>query len=95
MNALLAIWLSLHSCDAITTHLALSRGGIERNPFYTQSPITNDALMAGEAVAAGLLIKTFAPRHPKLAKTLALAGIGISGYAVMHNARTLQVQGSR
>jgi hypothetical protein len=92
MNALLAIWLSLHSCDAVTTHLALSRGGIERNPFNTQSPITNDALMAGEAVAAGVLMKKFAPRHPKMAKTLALVGIGISGYAAIHNLHTLQVQ---
>lgn len=92
MNALLVIWLAAHGCDATTTHLALSRGGVERNPFYTQSPIKNDLLMAGEAAALTIGIKTLGPAHPKLAKLILVAGIGLSGYAAVHNVQTLRIQ---
>jgi hypothetical protein len=90
MNALLALWLAAHSADATTTHLALSRGGIERNPFYTQSPWTNDAIMAGEAVGMTLLAKKLAPSHPRWTKAAVVGGIALSGYAAMHNVQTLR-----
>lgn len=89
MNTLLALWLATHAADATTTHLALQRGGIERNPLYTQSAWTNDAIMAGEAVAAGLAVKRFAPAHPRIVKIVAITGMAVSGYAAVHNMRTL------
>ncbi len=92
MNILLGIWLAAHSCDAITTHVALSRGGVERNPLMTQSAHVNDVIFASEAAATGALMKKYAPRHPKSATALALAGIALSSYAAIHNMHTIQVQ---
>lgn len=92
MNAILAIWLAAHSADAITTHISLNRGAVERNPMMTQSAGANDAIFASEAVAMGLVMKKFAPQHPKLAKTLAVAGIALSGYAAVHNIQTIHTQ---
>lgn len=90
MNTLLVIWLAAHGCDAATTHVALNRGGVERNPLYTQSAVTNDLLMAGEAIAIGIGIKKLGPHHPRIAKVLLVAGIGVSSYAAIHNLRTIQ-----
>lgn len=92
MNALLIIWLAAHGCDTTTTHLALSRGGVERNPFYTQSSIANDALMVSEAAALSYVTRRYGPNHPKLAKVILVAGIGLSGYAAVHNIQTLRIQ---
>ncbi len=92
MKALLIIWLAAHGCDTVTTHMALSRGGMERNPIYTQSPVVNDALMAGEGAALALVTRRYGPSHPKLAKVLLVGGIAVSGYAAAHNLHTLQVQ---
>lgn len=92
MNTLLIIWLAAHGADTTTTHLALSRGGIERNPFYTQSPIANDVLMTSEAAALTFVTRKYGPAHPKLAKVILVAGIGLSGYAAVHNIQTLRTQ---
>lgn len=90
MNTLLIIWLAAHGGDAITTHVALNRGGIERNPLYTQSAATNTLLMAGEAAAVTLAVKKLGPHHPKFTKAMLALGIGVSGYAAIHNLRTIQ-----
>ncbi len=93
MKALLAIWLAAHGCDTVTTHMALSRGGVERNPIYTQLPAVNDALMVSEGAVLALVTRKYGPSHPKLAKVLLMGGIAVSGYAAAHNLHTLQIQG--
>lgn len=92
MNTLLLLWLAAHSCDTVTTHIALGRGGIERNPFLTQSPWKNDTIMVSEAVVAGLVTRKLATKHRRIAAVIAVAGLSISSYAAVHNLHTLQVQ---
>ncbi len=90
MNTLLIIWLAAHGADTATTAIALNRGGVERNPLYTQSAMTNTLLMAGEAAAVTLAVKKLGPHYPKFAKAMLALGIGVSGYAAVHNLRTIQ-----
>ena len=92
MNTLLALWLIAHTGDAVTTHLSLSRGGIEKNPFYTQNVLANDALFAGQAAGVWWIMRRYHPRHPKLMKTITVIGLASSSLAVSHNMRTLHVQ---
>ncbi len=90
MNTLLIVWLAAHGCDTATTSIALARGGVERNPLYTQSATTTTLLMAGEAAAVTLAVKKLGPKHPTFAKAMLAIGIGVSGYAAVHNLRTIQ-----
>ena len=89
MNPLILTLAILHSGDAITTGTALSRGGVERNPVLPQSPSWNMALQASETAGELYLLKRLNQRHPKIAKGLAVAAIGVEGFAVIHNIRTL------
>lgn len=91
-STLLALWLGLQSGDAVTTHVALARGGHERNPLLTQHALVNDglfALGAGEMIYAVHRLK---PQHPRLAVVVLVGGIALEGWAVRHNLDTLNVQ---
>jgi hypothetical protein len=83
----LAIYLSLFTADAATTHRALGRPGV-REVFLTQSPLTNDALIAGQAI--GLYAATARIQRPALKWTVRLAIAGVHGSAAIYNARQLR-----
>lgn len=91
-RALLITLTVLHGCDVGTTAVALSRGGIERNPLLPQSIGWNVAIQSGEVAATAYGLHRLQRSHPKAAGWLLVAGVVLEGYAVAHNARTLSTQ---
>jgi len=76
--------------DAATTHYALSTGKFQEQ-ILSQSPWTDDAIIAGEATAMDLSILVVKRRHPKWALALLVVGVSIRGYAVAHNLHEIGV----
>lgn len=62
---LLAAWIGGCGADAASTHVALTRGAHEL--ILTQSPLGNDAIIAGQAVYGAWALERLYRRHPKLA----------------------------
>lgn len=69
---MLVLWLGGVGADAVSTHIALNRGG--REIILTQSPIVNDAIIGGQAVGIAWGLEKLYKDHPKWA-----VGIGIVG----------------
>lgn len=85
MNPILLTLALLHGVDVASTNVILRQGGVEKNPLMPQQPAWN--LTIGAAASAGNLwvIHKIEKHHPKLAKTIGLAAIGIEGAVVAHN----------
>ena len=79
----LAAWLVACGADATTTHLALRRGGHEL--FLTQSPVANDVILGGEALAGVLILTKASRKHPKLAKVVMSISLSAHGVAAVWN----------
>ena len=92
---LLGMWVSSFGCDGVTTHVALARGGVERNPLLTQNPIVNDAILGTEGVAGAYMLNRYFKNHPRIATAIAMIGISTEVYATAHNIRTLHEQNRR
>ena len=76
--------------DAATTHVALSRGATEW-VLPTQSPWMSTALIAGEAGGlSGALVWLDRRQHPKAARALAIAAIGIRAAVIANNLHQLR-----
>ena len=88
MGWVLAAWLTACGGDAVTTHVALTRGAYEKN--LTQSPVINDALIAGQAVGVTLLLKNLHKTHPKLATGIGIAATTWRFRAVHNNVGVIQ-----
>jgi hypothetical protein len=71
--------------DMATTQMALSRGGVEKNPLVPQNRIGNAAVLGAEAGLLQYLIHHFGPNHPKLAMALGAGTAGLGAYAAAHN----------
>lgn len=78
-----------HSLDVGTTLTAFHRGGVEVNPLAPSKP----AFVVGVHVGMGSLqiwkFKQLVPQHPKLAKGVVLAEVGIACGAGIWNLHQL------
>jgi len=83
-SILLALLLS-HGADAVSSHVAMQRGGQEL--VLTQNSGVNAALLAGTAVTSTLAFKELRKAHPRWAWALVLADVGVHSLAALHNAR--------
>ena len=93
MFKLLFVFNVLCAADAATTHVALNRGAHEMM-LPTQNPWAIDAMVASEAIGGDLLFVWLDRQgHPKLARGLVWAAIGLRAYAVINNARVLHQLG--
>lgn len=90
MNPLLLTLALLHGGDIATTQIVLRQGGREVNPVVPKGATLN--LLAGSAATAAnvYLLHRLDAKHPKLAKTIAVIGIGLEGFVVVHNARQVR-----
>jgi len=86
VNPLLLTLAMLHGADLGTTQVVLSQGGTERNPFVPQNRTANLVVGSAASVADILILYKLGVHHPKLAKVLTVAAIGVEGWAVAHNA---------
>jgi hypothetical protein len=90
MGPLLLTLAILHGADVTTTQVVLAQGGTERNPFVPQNRSAN--LLVGSAASAAdvWILHTLGTHHPKLAKVITIAAIGVEGWAVAHNATQIR-----
>jgi len=79
---------ALRATDAATTlDLASRYGGRELNPFMPQNPKLIAALLAGETAAQSWALIKIGASHPRVARVIAWASIGLEGYVIVHNAK--------
>lgn len=85
---LLAGLLATFSGDAITTDMALARGGREVI-LPSQKPLVVTSIVAGEAALAYWSYKKVKPNHPKLAIVLYVTLVGARGAVTLSNIHQL------
>lgn len=94
MNELaLSLYLTLFAADGASTHQAFNfcaqrQTCTTHERFMTQSPVANEAILAGEASA--LWWATNKIKRPALKWTVRLGIAGIHGYAAAHNWQAIQ-----
>lgn len=82
---MLIVWLGGVGSDAVSTHIAMARGG--RELVLTQSPIANDVIITSQAVGGAVLLDRLYQHHPKIAVTLGIVGGVLRGGIAAHNLR--------
>ncbi len=83
-TVLLALLLS-HGADAVSSHVAMQRGGHEL--VLTQHSGVNAALLAGTAVTSALAFKELRKSHPRWAWGLVIVDVAVHGLATQYNLR--------
>lgn len=84
----LAAMLGGHILDALSTHAALKRPGVEEaNPVFGKRPGLGKLLgiKAAGAIPTAILLDKMHDKHPKLTKALALAIGGVGAGIAMRN----------
>ena len=85
MRPLLLTYALLCGADAASTHVMLNRGGQELW-LPTQNPWAIDAIVGGQAVAAGLMLSWLDKHeHPKAARIIGWSIVGVRAVVVAHN----------
>jgi len=86
MKKLLFIaWIGSFASDQSTTYYCLTHGAREQNPIMSQNANTNLGQLITYEVGGLALANKFYESHPKIAKTLLIAGIIDESYGGIHN----------
>lgn len=91
-SILLAVLVSGHAADGVTTYRALSQPGFrEANPMYGWAPAPHGvmALKGATASASTWAVLKVKEKHPKRAVILAAIVAGVTWTAAIHNSRML------
>jgi hypothetical protein len=87
MKGMLLALIVARALDATSTCAAFNRGATEANPLIPTGCRTAVAVQAGVATAQTFGLLRLHRHHPKVALAIALATVGIEGYAVVSNSR--------
>lgn len=86
MKPLILTLALLRGADAVTTvDLAHRYGGREANPFMPQNPEAIAALIGVETAIQIYTLVRLEKEHPRLAKIIGWASIGVEAWVVRHN----------
>ncbi len=85
MKTILLALLFSHGADAISSHVAMQRGG--RELILTQNSGVNAALLAGTAVTSALAFEELRKSHPRWAWGLIVVDVAVHSVATAYKAR--------
>lgn len=89
-------WLSVFAADSGSTHWALAHcppGFSCRESTIVGAPLVRDSVLATEAAVGVYFWRRYEADHPKLLRTLFVAGIVLHGAATVHNVQTIRKAG--
>ena len=89
MHLLLSAYISIAAADAITQERALRLYGAHE-VMLTQHARLNDAIIAAETASTTIAAERLHRQHPRLAKTILIAGIAWRAVAVGANLRAMR-----
>ena len=91
MKPLLIVLALARGGDMVSTRVGINHGLHEANPLIlSERRGVLEGQLAAETALQIVLIKKLERRHPKLAKALTFAQIGISSAAVVHNVQMIR-----